>query len=395
LYARDQGKLGKGTEFIGYAARFLPHSGGLETLALVSKPSDDPNENGIVTVNLYLFDTITLCISLITLPTFFGSLVTIAYVQLVEYIKEQHEKGSTSQKSGKFSITSTNENIVYLSISVIVACIIANVIMVLLQITALKKKYEWFYVYPYIWLWVLIVIKFFTSISVVYKLQFSSVRFNDYIPVWIESIILWTVCVTIQLLSWHLAFVLVGFILNPLQASLYLAVIVSAVLCFIVLLATVIKTVLILIFSCIIITNYHDGIKYNFSQCIYIPKPMQFIITMVFGCAAMWKQQQHNEMEESVTCMCVKMPDSLKEKFPFMNVTILMSLAMLWLYTYTFGVFSLQASITDNVQVHGGISLSETVKLTITNLFMVVLALFATKLFDLRSKFSSQYELLK
>ena len=77
-----------------------------------------------------------------------------------------------------------------------------------------------------------------------------------------------------------------------------------------------------------------------------------------------------------------------------MNVTILMSLAMLWLYTYTFGVFSLQASITDNVQVHGGISLSDAVKLIITNLFMAVLALFATKLFDLRSKFLSQYKLL-
>ena len=409
MFARDQGKLGKGTEFTGYAARFLPRSDDLETLTLMSRPSstiDHLNEKVIVTVNLYLFDTITLCMSLITLPTFFGSLVTIAYVWLAQYIDGQRKreknscqsegdgssieegKGPPSNEPDKLLITSTNENIVYLTISILVASIVANVIMVLLQLIALQKRYEWFYVYPYVWLWVLVVVKFFTSLSVVYKLQFSSARFfKDDVPVWIETIILWTGCVTIQLLSWHLAFVLLGFILNPLRASLYCAVIFSAVLCFIVLLATVIKTMLILIFSCVIITTYHDDIEYRFPKCL--PKPVQFIITMMFGCAAMWKQEHNIKMEQGTTCMCLKMPESLKEKFPFMNVTILMSLTMLWLYMYTYGVFSLQVSITDNVQISGGISPSEAVKLIITNLFMAVLALFATKLFGLRPNCSS------
>ena len=66
LFARDQGKLGKGTEFTGYATRFLPHSNKLETLTLISDLSAiDKDDN--ISIDLYLFDTITLCISLFIL----------------------------------------------------------------------------------------------------------------------------------------------------------------------------------------------------------------------------------------------------------------------------------------------------------------------------------------
>jgi len=209
-----------------------------------------------------------------TLPTFFSSLVTIAYVELIRFIDGQcrkpqlcncstqigdsdctievgQELGSVNpllidpcednneigQSASANPVSKgpdklpTNKSIKYLTASSITVCTVANITMILLQFSALQKKYKWFYVYPYIWLWALVVYKFFTSMSVVHKLQFSQARFfKDDVPAWIEGLILWTGCVTIQLLSWHLVFILIGSVYNPLRAFLYCVVILSAML---------------------------------------------------------------------------------------------------------------------------------------------------------------------
>jgi len=94
-------------------------------------------------------------------------------------------------------------------------------------------------------------------------------------------------------------------------------------------------------------------------------KRMQFVMIMMFSCAAMWKQGERDmkKLEQDAKCLCLKMPESLKDKFPFMNMTVLVSLTMLWLYMFTYGMFFLQVNITDNVQISGGISPIEAVKL--------------------------------
>jgi len=391
LYARDQGQLGKGTEFTGYAAKYLPHSNDLETLNFISNPNsiDRLSEKKNVHVDLYLLDTVLLCISLFALPSFATAFVTFSYIQ---FLDDQYKKNKNKELDAEVEameegqsldnkpFTPPNDNIRYLAISALIICAPANAIMVFFQVSALRRKYEWFYFYPYIWLWILIIYKLFTSMSTAYKLKYSKVQFF-YAPSWIEGTLLWIACMTVQLLSWHLVFVSGGLILNPLRASLYCVIILTAVICFMVLLATVIKMIFIIIISCVIILKHRqdntDIDKLNM-DIWKIPKQMQNICAMLFGCAAMWKQKDNSKMK--VKFMCVPMPVSLQDKFPFINITILISLVMLLLYVCAYGVFVLQVNISGNMQ-KGGKLLDEVIKLIVPKLFMIALAWFATKLF--------------
>ena len=381
MYARDQGKLGKGTEFNGYAAKFLPRSDDLETLNFISNPSsiDGISEKENVSVDLHLLDTVLLCISLFALPSLATGLVTFLYIQ---FLDKQHTKQDTiktmeeGQSSNEELFTPSNDidNIRYLVISTLITCAPANSIMVFFQVSALQRKHEWFYVYPYIWLWILIIFKFFSSLFAVYKLKYFGVELFK-VPYWIEGTLLWIACMTVQLLSWHLVFVSGGLILNPLRAFLYSVVIVSAVICFIVLLATVIKMIFIVIARCrMILKSQEESTDSNQDDSCILSK--RNVCAMLLGCAPMRKQEM---MREEIKYM----PISLERKFPFINVTILISLVMLLLYVCVYGVFILQVNISGNMQI-GGKLLDEVIKLIVPKLFMIALAWFATKLFLLK-----------
>ena len=121
---------------------------------------------------------------------------------------------------------------------------------------------------------------YFSSLSAAYKLKYSGVQLFN-VPFWVEGTLLWIVCMTVQLLSWHLVFVSGGLILNPLTASLYCVAIISAVVCFAVLFATVIKMILIIIASCFMILKSQEE---STDGADILPKRMQKICLAVLPC---------------------------------------------------------------------------------------------------------------
>ena len=383
LYARDQGKLGKGSEFNRYAARFLPYSDELQTLTFISNPNsvDRVSEKKKISIDLHLLDAVLICISLFALPSFTTAFITFPYLKFLEketLLDTKQETMEEGQSSNKKSFIPAHNNVCYLITGALITCVPGSAVMVFFQVSGLQQKHEWFYFYPYIWLWFLIIVKFFTTITTAHGLGMQ--LFN--VPRWIEGTLLWIACMTIQLLSWHLVFVLGGLILNPLRASLYCVVIISGVVCTMVLLATITKILFIMITISIIILKPQD------TDCSTILKRMQIMCTLLFHCADMRNKMDRAKMDVSSKFLCVRMPFSLQDKFPFVNITILFSLVMLLVFMFLYGVFILQANVSGNMQM-GGKLLDEVIKLIVPKMFMVVLVWFATKLF------LSQQRLLK
>ena len=148
-----------------------------------------------------------------------------------------------SNKSGSESI-----NLKYMMYGVGITCIPVSGAMIYLQFSIATGKYEVFYVYPYLFLWMLSIVYFFISGVIVSRVE----RARNYERLtkckykWVEIMLLWFFTTTMQLLSWHLVFVVCGFILNPLRALLYCTIIIVSVVCCVVLVAIIIKLLCIL-----------------------------------------------------------------------------------------------------------------------------------------------------
>ena len=138
-----------------------------------------------------------------------------------------------------------NKKNLYTVLSFLMVCFAASILMASLIFVAFifktpTSKEPCFYV-PYLYLIVLILISFVILFKRAKTIQ-EIHRLTKLHHV-IEFMSLGIFTMTMQMLSWHLVFVLYGFILNPLRAFLYSTTILIVVACSIILLALVLKVI--------------------------------------------------------------------------------------------------------------------------------------------------------
>ena len=144
---------------------------------------------------------------------------------------------------------------------------------------------------------------------------------------------------TVQLASWHLVFMLCGFVFNPLRAFLYSGVVIVTVICSIVLLSVVMKVTVILMYQT------------KFSDKHYIK----------------W-------LKDYVREPVVLMED---KKFPYIDIIFMFSLVMLLIYVHAYSVFILQISIGSDTNE----TVEELAEFVIPKLFLIVIAWYLPHLF--------------
>ena len=137
----------------------------------------------------------------------------------------------------------SNPNLKYMMYSFVATCILGSIAMIYFQHKVITRKREWFYFFPYLSLLISIIVYFFISVKIVKRVEKNNDhdRLTKSVSPCLEGIFLWIVSTTMQFLSWHLVFVVYGFILNPLRALLYSLMLILSVVCCIVLLAVIIK----------------------------------------------------------------------------------------------------------------------------------------------------------
>lgn len=267
---------------------------------------------------------------------FATSFASFAYLQSIEQLNGNGKSNNspTANLSGSERKEYTT-NLQFMVCSLVIICCIANGTMTFFQVSALQRKFEWFYFYPYMWLWIFIAFKFFTSMKAVHTVEKAHRIFAS--PFWVEGMLLWILTMTMQLASWHLVFVLYSINLNPFRALLYCVVIIVTLISCVVGLAVIMKFIAILIF--------------------------RFII----------KSKDVNLMWFKMHCPCTLKKD---DNFPFIDVTLMFSLVMLLIYIFTYSAFILQTSINSNQ-----LPLYELTKWIIPKLFLLVTAWLSTRLF--------------
>ena len=229
--------------------------------------------NDNYSVNLHtLYETI-LFISLICLPFFATIFVSITYFECTEKphqqdvgsqsisisdpgssIRSNSDQGysvrSNSSTRSNSSSRSNSEslNLKYLMSGVVVICIPANIAMIYFQVRSLSVgRYEWSYNYSFYILWLSIIVYLYPAKSIIAKVKMDNTRNRlTSIGPKKEGVLLWIVNMTVQLVSWHLVFVVCGFILNPLRAFLYSMLMIVTIVCLVIFVAIIIK----LIYSC-------------------------------------------------------------------------------------------------------------------------------------------------
>ena len=233
-------------------------------------------------------------------------------------------------------------NLQFMMYSFVLLCVFPAIpMMVYFQYSAVTRKQEWFYYYPYLWLLTCIGVNFFISVIVVYKIDNNKGhdRLTKLLPFWLEGILLWIVITTMQLLSWHLVFVFAGFILNPLRAFLHSLFITVAVICWILLLAILIKITVIIIFKC-------KGSK-NYCSCCK-------------GCTT-W-------------CSYILMGNT----YSYMDIIVMISLLMLLICAFAYVVFIFEITISISNQLQ---TLDELTKSFIPNAFLIMIGWLLPKMF--------------
>ena len=249
LYAEGEGKLDEGQPFPGYAARFI-NPKELEPLI------KDVNQNSLDVVfdTSQLFnaefnevDAIFLFLSLLALPTLVAPLSCIAFIFQNKAQKKTNE---------------SNEDLLPFVLGFITTCILGSIVMLLFQMAGFNKDDPWFYIIPYSWLWTLVVIQFIASLLLTHNSM--STRSNPkkkkhhfWRPLfWLQCISLWIVFTTALMLSWHLVFIMLGFILNPFRALILTLIFTTGIICN-VLLLSIIFSFCQLIYQCFKAKKYH------------------------------------------------------------------------------------------------------------------------------------------
>ena len=187
--------------------------------------------------------------------------------------------------------TMSNPNLKYMMYSLLATCIPASIMMVYFQHKVITGKYEWFYRFPYLSLWMSIVVYFYISVIIVTRVEEDNDhdRLTKSVAPWLEGIFLWIVSTTMQLLSWHLVFVVYGFILNPLRALLCSLMMIHAVVCCTVFLAVIIKTFCTICTTCKRNGTSNDSpngsVNNNTSHCFHIAVMSSIIMLLICGFA--------------------------------------------------------------------------------------------------------------
>ena len=182
----------------------------------------------------------------------------------------------------------SNPNLKYMMYSFVATCMLGSITMVYFQRKVITGKHEWFYCFPYLSLWMSMAVYLCISVVIVRRVEVNN-RLTKSKAAWLEGIFLWIVSTTMQLLSWHLVFVVYGFILNPLRALLCSLTIILAVVCCTVSLAVIIKT------FCTIYKTYkrngasndspNDSVINNTSHCFHIAVMSSIIMLLICAIA--------------------------------------------------------------------------------------------------------------
>ena len=209
--------------------------------------------------------------------------------------------------------------------SAVVICIPANIAMIYFQVRSLhmrKHEWHWSYSYSFYILWMSIALYLYSGKCIIDNVEKDD-NHRRLTPFKRrkEAFLLWIVNMTAQLVSWHLVFVVCGFILNPLRAFLYSMIIIVAIVYLVVFGATVIK----------------------------------------FVCSC----KRNATLDDSV--------NTLVNKY---DIAVIFSLTMLLLCAFSYVVFIFQISITINNQTVEGI-----LKSIIPNLFLMVIAWLLPKVY--------------
>lgn len=246
----------------------------MEKLTFISKPRllHAIINNGNYSIDLKTLHIVLLLLGLIALPTYTTIFIFSTYL---EYTKRAHNSTNGTRNSA-------------IMCSFITVCILGIAVMGTFQIIILKvtvdKADEWFYFVPYGWLCLLIVLNIIVSLIMTRKTH-KNERLTKSNYFWIEFILLVLFTLSMQLLSWHLVFVLYGFILVPLRAFLYCAATAITVICFIMLLAMVfqvIYSVCIPIYQCIEMFNRCSYTRFNRSGITNIPLMLSLIMLLIY-----------------------------------------------------------------------------------------------------------------
>ena len=223
----------------------------LEKLTYVLKP-DSISE---LIENSNYHETI-LPLTLLALPWFATFIIYITYLEFTEKSSTEnanlHSLPTYDDLAYPFTpaylayLTDASDskfaNLTYMMYGFVPVCFIASGTMMYFQQSVFTGRQELFYLIPYMSLLALIVGNIFVSVIIAYKVENDEKRSRLFqLKPWIEGIILWAVNMIMQLLSWHLVFVVCGFILNPLRAFLYCMVLILSVICSVILLALIFK----------------------------------------------------------------------------------------------------------------------------------------------------------
>ena len=178
-------------------------------------------------------------------------------------------------------------NLKYMMYSVVIICIPANGAMIFFQLRSLKPFIvikEWWYNIPYGLMWILIIFYINAARILIDKAEMDDNRnrLTTFKP-WKETLFLWIVNMTAQLVSWHLVFVICGFILNPLRALLYCMIIIVTIICLVVLVAVIIKLICTVYVTCRGNQTLDDRSVDNSSHCIDVV--IMFSLIMLLLCA--------------------------------------------------------------------------------------------------------------
>ena len=174
------------------------------------------------------------------MPLFALIIVSVAYLECTKTSNTQYEDLSTVSNLEPV-------NLKYMMYSVVIICIPASGARIYFQnrsLKHLKVKDEWHYNISDYLMWISIIFYIYAARKLIYKVERDDNhdRLTTF-KLWKEVILLWIVNMTAQLVSWHLVFVICGFILNPLRALLYSMVIIVTMVCLVVLVAIIIKLV--------------------------------------------------------------------------------------------------------------------------------------------------------
>ena len=300
-------------------------------------------------INLLILHLVILSINLVSLPLFTTLFILFAYL---DYITSKEQENDTQNQpeaparpdAKKSSFRTFKYHLMF---SFLVICCLGIAAMMRFQIYAItnERKIQKFYMIPCIILWFMVLI----NLIILARMIIVEDKEKGYKICLLKFTIYGIGTITMQLVSWHLVFVLYGLILNPLRAFLYSVAIIIAVLwciIFLVLLSMIFR-----------ISNILGKL---------MGKILEYILWAIYSCIEL------PGIKHCIFCLrvsfCYSLTGHHQKKDRVKTIVLLFSLMALLTFIGAFTVFILHINISS-----GHPTLDELTKSLIPKIFLVLI----------------------